>query len=78
MRLYALWLAVAPSPSPTRPPDDLVTPGPWGFVIPLLVAIASILLILDMVRRIRRTRARERARERIAAELSTSPEPDED
>ncbi|MBI5161311.1 MAG: hypothetical protein HY996_07855 [Micrococcales bacterium] len=74
MPLVDLLRAATPSPGPTPPPDDLVTPGPLGFLIPLAVAVLAILLILDMVRRVRRTQARERARERIAAELATSPE----
>lgn len=56
-----------PSPSPSFNPD-LVTPGVWGFVVVLVIAVVTILLIIDMTRRIRRTRYAADARERIEAE----------
>ena len=54
--LATLLLAATPSPTPTPkiPNADLVTPGVWGFVITLLIAVATILLIWDMMRRVRR------------------------
>ena len=33
---------------------DTVTPGVWGFVLTFLVMVIVVLLVLDMVRRIRR------------------------
>jgi hypothetical protein len=59
-------LAATPSPSP-KPAfnENLVTPGPIGFIVILLVTIVTVLLILDMVRRIRRVRYRGEARERL-------------
>lgn len=39
-----------------------VTPGVIGFIITAAVAIISLLLILDMVRRMRRLRYREEAK----------------
>lgn len=67
----SLWLAIDPTPTP--PPafegdPNLVTPGVIGFIVTFLIAAVTILLILDMVRRIRRVRYREQAREVIAAE----------
>ena len=52
------------TPSPTPFPDytgdpNLITPGVAGFLIILAVAIVTILLIIDMNRRIRRSRYRE-------------------
>ncbi|WP_139417723.1 hypothetical protein [Agromyces laixinhei] len=47
---------------------DTVTPGIWGFVITFLIMLVVLLLILDMVRRIRRTNYRIDVRERLAAE----------
>jgi len=47
-----------------------VTPGVVGFVITALVAIASLLLILDMVRRMRRLRYREEAKLTVDAEVA--------
>lgn len=69
--MHALTEAVArfgvqpsPSPSPAFDPDT-VTPGAWGFVAVAFIAVAVILLVWDMLRRIRRARYREE----VAAEL---------
>ena len=61
--------AVTPTPTPT-PDFDLtsVTPTWVGFTITFLVAAATVLLILDMVRRIRRVRYRAEIQERLEAE----------
>ena len=48
-------------------PND-VTPGVEGFVITFLVMAVVLLLVLDMVRRIRRVNYRAEARERLDAE----------
>ena len=65
-----LWFTVpTPSPAPTSGvPDDLVTPGVWGFVITFLLVVAVVLLIVDMVRRIRRVTYRAQVQEQLAAE----------
>lgn len=47
-----------------------VTPGVVGFVVTAAVSIASILLILDMNRRMRRLRYRSEAKENIDAEVA--------
>lgn len=72
-----LWLANEPTPAPTPVIDEtLVTPGVVGFGATLLVALATIALAIDMVRRIRRVRYREQVRAEIAAERdgTTAPE----
>jgi len=46
----------------------MVTPGVNGFVATFGVAIASMLLILDMVRRVRRVRYREEITAKLDAE----------
>ena len=46
----------------------MVTPGVIGFVATFGVAIASLLLILDMVRRVRRVRYREEITAKLDAE----------
>lgn len=48
-------------------PND-VTPTWIGFAITFLVAAATVLLILDMTRRMRRTRYRGEVREKLEAE----------
>jgi hypothetical protein len=68
--IAAVLAATTPSPSPSGVPDVDVTPGVAGFVAIALVAIVTILLVVDMTRRIRRTRYRAEIRERLEAEVS--------
>jgi hypothetical protein len=76
-----IWRLVdaTPSPVPTsNVSDDLVTPGVWGFVITAAIMIVVILLIIDMVRRLRRLNYRAEIRQRLedeAAAASTVPPP---
>jgi hypothetical protein len=58
-----------PIPTPTMTVDPtLVTPGPWGFAVIVLVVFAVILLVFDMLRRIRRGRVRADIAEELQAE----------
>jgi hypothetical protein len=72
------FAAAVPSPTPfpsyTGDPN-LITPGVWGFVITFLVAVATVFLIIDMNRRIRRTRYREEIRLQLEAEAAAGAEP---
>jgi hypothetical protein len=64
-----------PSPSPTsKVPDTAVTPGVWGFVVTAAIGVLVILLVLDMIRRLRRVNYRAEVRERIAAEQAAEAE----
>ena len=64
-----VWLAATPTPSPTSgPSDDSVTPGVVGFTVTFLIAVAAVLLVLDMTRRIRRVRYRAEIAEKLDAE----------
>lgn len=56
-----------PSPGSTLDPNT-VTPGVAGFVVTGLLIVAVLILIFDMVRRMRRLRYRVEAQEKIAAE----------
>jgi hypothetical protein len=47
---------------------DTVTPGIWGFVLTFLVMLVVVLLILDMVRRIRRVNYRAEVRAQLETE----------
>jgi hypothetical protein len=69
-----LWFNVPiPSPVPSSGvADELVTPGVWGFVITFLLIIAVVLLILDMVRRIRRVTYRAQVKEQLEVEAATA------
>lgn len=63
------------SPMPTPPPDfDLnsVTPTWVGFTVTAIVVLATIVLIYDMVRRIRRMRYRGEIGERLAEEAAAA------
>jgi len=66
--ITALLLAATPSPSPKTPNADLITPGVWGFVITFMIGVVTILLIWDMMRRVRRTRYRAEVNARLDAE----------
>ena len=62
------WLmAATPVPDPNFN-TDTVTPQWVGFLVTFLVAVATVLLIMDMVRRIRRVRYREEIRVKLDAE----------
>ncbi len=78
---FATTAVPTPSPSPTGGLDeDSVTPGVIGFFATAAVVVVVIFLMIDMVRRMRRVRYREEAREQIAAELeqqAAAPTPDD-
>ena len=56
----------------TLPPkavnDNLVTPGVIGFIAIFAIAVVTVFLIIDMTRRVRRTRYRGEVREQIELE----------
>ena len=76
-----VWLTqgTTPSPSPTfgsyTGDEDLITPGWVGFAITFLIAVATVLLVLDMTRRVRRTRYRGEIREKLEAEAAAADSP---
>ena len=62
-------LTTTPTPMPAYEGDpNLITPGVFGFVAIFLVALATVFLLLDMNRRIRRTKYRVEVRERLEEE----------
>ena len=70
-----LWLATPePTPAPTMPAyegdPNLITPGVVGFAVTAFIAIATVLLIIDMNRRVRRVRYREEIQDKLAAEAA--------
>ncbi len=73
--MQRLFLSLATTPSPLPTPslregisEDQVTPGLLGFIMTAFFVVATALLIVDMVRRIRRVRYRAQVEEeRIAA-----------
>jgi len=76
-----VWLTSGntPTPSPTfgsyTGDEDLITPGWIGFAITFLIMVATVLLVLDMTRRVRRTRYRGEIRERLEAEAAATDSP---
>jgi hypothetical protein len=65
-------ILLAETANPSSPikavPDNQVTPGWIGFLAIFFVGLATVLLIVDMTRRVRRTRYRGEVREQIALE----------
>ena len=78
-----LALATTPSPLPTPSlregiSEDQITPGLWGFIMTAFFVLATTLLIVDMVRRIRRVRYRAQVEEeRLAAAAAADIAADE-
>ena len=66
-----VWLA-DPTPAPGEFTGDAnsVTPGVVGFVVTFLIAAITVLLIIDMTRRVRRVRYRAEVQEKLAAEAA--------
>ena len=60
---------LANTPAPEFNPDT-VTPGPWGFFAIFVVAVVTVLLAVDLTRRIRRTNYRADIQERLQAEAA--------
>lgn len=65
--ILAVIAASVPTPQSTVDPE-LVTPGPWGFAAIALIAFAVIMLVWDMLRRVRRGRYRAEVREDLDAQ----------
>jgi hypothetical protein len=67
------WQLISATPSvalSATTDETLVTPGVWGFVITALIMVAAILLIIDMVRRMRRVNYRAEIRQRLDDEAA--------
>ena len=76
--LLIVLTAATPSPSPTGPDPTTVTPGAWGFAAILLIAIVAVLLVWDMMRRIRRGHYRAEIREELDAEQAAGEKRDDE
>lgn len=73
---FVVWVAdPTPSPYPAYTGDaNLITPGVVGFAVTFFVAAATVLLLVDMSRRMRRARYRSAVREQLDAEREASGE----
>lgn len=74
---YVIVFFADPTPSPapgefTGDPNA-VTPGVIGFVATFFIAAATVLLLIDMTRRVRRVRYRAEVQEKLAAEAAQAP-----
>ncbi len=65
-------LQLVPTQGGSTPDPDTVTPGVLGFLAIAFLAIATILLVLDMLRRVRRTRYRGEVREQLERERAAA------
>lgn len=72
----ATLVGADPTPAPTDAAND-AGPGVWAFVVTAAVAVAVILLIIDMVRRMRRVRYREEVAARLDAEQAAARDRDD-
>ncbi|MEO7122612.1 MAG: hypothetical protein ABI400_05755 [Lacisediminihabitans sp.] len=70
MNIAHWFMVTTPTPDAGFDPNT-VTPGWVGFVAVFFIAIATILLILDMTRRVRRVRYRAEVGEKLAAERAS-------
>lgn len=69
MTILAALLAATPTPTPTvDPAETFYSPGTIGFLLTFFVAGSAVLLIFDMVRRVRRVRYRAEIQDKLAAE----------
>ena len=69
--MKSLLLAATPTPS-ANPAETFYSPGTLGFIFTFVMAGLAILLIFDMVRRMRRVRYRAEIQEKLAAEAADS------
>ncbi|WP_368499311.1 hypothetical protein [Herbiconiux sp. A18JL235] len=77
--LTSAFSTVAAFVADTKTPDpDSVTPGIIGFIATFGVAAVTLLLVIDMVRRVRRVNYRAQVREELEAELAAKSAADAD
>ncbi|WP_070954292.1 hypothetical protein [Candidatus Rhodoluna planktonica] len=71
--LLSQILAVTPSPSPeVDPASTFYSPGVVGFIATFGVTAGAVLIIFDLVRRVRRLRYRAEIEAKLAAEAEIS------
>lgn len=73
--VLARVLSATPTPPPTAPDPDSVTPGLLGFLVVFVLALATWLLLRNMTGRLRRMRFREE--QRIKSEQDKPMTPDD-
>ena len=68
--LSSALVAAAVAAEENTPDPDQVTPGVIGFIATFFVAGVTVLLVIDMVRRVRRVNYRAQVREQLEAEVA--------
>lgn len=69
MSLFASLILAAATPTPsTDPANTWYSPGVVGFLMTFIMVGGAVLLIFDMVRRVRKVRYRAEIQEKLAAE----------
>ena len=71
--LISALLAATPSPSPSvDPANTFYSPGTIGFIATFGMAAGAVLIIFDLVRRVRRVRYRAEIQAKLDAEATGS------
>ena len=68
--LTTALVSAAVAAEENTPDPDQVTPGVVGFIATFFVAGVTVLLVIDMVRRVRRVNYRAQVREQLEAEVA--------
>ena len=70
---FAIALLLAATPTPTTDPAETwYSPGLIGFLGTFIVVAGAVIIIFDMVRRVRRVRYRAEIQEKLAAETAAA------
>ena len=72
MKTLMLWLLETDTEKANDPANTFYSPGTIGFILTFFVAASSVLIIFDMVRRIRRVRYRAEIAAKLEAEAASS------
>jgi len=72
MKTLMLWLLETDTEKATDPANTFYSPGTIGFILTFFVAGSAVLIIFDMVRRVRRVRYRAEIQEKLDAEQAAA------
>jgi hypothetical protein len=69
MLIFSSTLSMTPTPT-IDPATTFYSPGTVGFLAVAFITLAAVLIVVDMVRRVRRVRYRAEIQEKLAAEAA--------
>jgi hypothetical protein len=72
MKTLMLWLLETDTEKAKDPANTFYSPGTIGFILTFFVAGSAVLIIFDMVRRVRRVRYRAEIQEKLDAEQAAA------